>query len=97
VTRFSTAGAGVGVSNRETADEFATARRLHTKSNEMKSESRLQKSGLAKGGRAVLVMAVIVAWTIAIAGIMHDRASDTTADDKAPTKPYYSFSLEVNV
>jgi hypothetical protein len=70
---------------------------LQSHDTSMNSEIRLQKSRLTGARRALLVIAVIAAWTVAVIGIMSDRdpdaasANPTTIEKKAPSKPYYTF------
>jgi hypothetical protein len=69
----------------------------------MNFEIRLQKPRVVMVRRAVLVIVVLVAWTVAVVGIMRDRDADTASsadpriEKKAPTKPYYSFMLATPV
>jgi hypothetical protein len=69
----------------------------------MNSEIRLQKSRLAAAGRALLVIAVIAAWGVAVIGLIRDREPDSAINEnpriekKAPAKPYYSFMIETPV
>jgi hypothetical protein len=66
----------------------------------MNSEIRLQKSRLAAAGRALLVIAVIAAWSV---GLLRDREPNAATranpriEKKAPEKPYYTFMIAVPV
>ena len=68
---------------------------MHSDARQMNSETRLQKSKLVTARRAVLVIAVLVAWTVALAAIMRDRepegSSRVNPGIEKPTKPYYKF------
>jgi hypothetical protein len=69
----------------------------------MNSEIRLRKSRLTGARRALLVIAVIGAWTVALMGIMQDRDADSASNEspriekKAPAKPHYIFMVEAPV
>jgi hypothetical protein len=69
----------------------------------MNSEICLQKSTRAGARRALLVIAVIGAWTVALMGILQDRDADSASntspriEKKAPQKPHYIFMMEVPV
>jgi hypothetical protein len=69
----------------------------------MNSEIRLQKSRLAAAGRALLVIAVIAGWSVAVVGLLRDREPDAATranpriEKKAPAKPYYTFMIAVPV
>jgi hypothetical protein len=103
VARFCTP-AGGGVIHDETVRiNCAAARRLQRDAVSMNSEIRLQKSRLAAAGRALLVIAVIAAWTVAVVGLIRDREPEAASnanpriEKKAPAKPYYSFMIETPV
>jgi hypothetical protein len=64
----------------------------------MNSEIGLQKSRFATVRRAILVIVVLVAWAVAVVGIVRDHTHDSGAstaypgvEKKAPAKPYYAF------
>jgi hypothetical protein len=69
----------------------------------MNSEIRLHKPAFIRARRAIIVIAVIAAWAVAVVGIMRDRepGAATTAEphieQKAPAKPYYNFMVETPV
>jgi len=69
----------------------------------MNFEIGLQKGAFARARRAIIVIAVIGAWTVAVIGILRDREPDaaTTArpqiEKKAPAKPYYDFMIATPV
>ena len=69
----------------------------------MNSEIRLQKSRLAAAGRALLVIAVIAAWSVALVGLLRDREPNAATranpriEKKAPQKPHYIFMVETPV
>jgi hypothetical protein len=69
----------------------------------MNSEIRLQKSRLVSTGRAVLVIAMIAAWSVAVVGLLRDREPDAATranpriEKRAPEKPHYSFMIAVPV
>jgi len=69
----------------------------------MNSEICLQKSRRAGARRALLVIAVVGAWTVAFMGFMQDYDADTASnrgpriERKAPEKPHYIFMVETPV
>ena len=69
----------------------------------MNSEICLQKSTRAGARRALLVIAVVAAWTVALMGIMEHRETDSASNEspriekKAPEKPHYIFMVETPV
>jgi hypothetical protein len=69
----------------------------------MNFEIRLQKSRLVAAGRALLVIAVIAAWSVALVGLLRDREPNAATranpriEKKAPEKPYYTFMIAVPV
>ncbi|HKB11570.1 MAG TPA: hypothetical protein VKD69_12995 [Vicinamibacterales bacterium] len=67
----------------------------------MNSEIRLQKPSRAGARRALLVIALVGAWTVAFMGLMQDRDGDSASYDanpriekKAPQRPQYVFMVE---
>jgi hypothetical protein len=69
----------------------------------MNSEIRLRKSRLDGVRRALLVIAVIAAWTVAAIGMLQDHEGDSATDatprieKKSPQKPHYIFMVEMPV
>jgi len=72
----------------------------------MNFEIGLQKSRRAGARRALLVIAVIGAWTVAFMGFMQNYEADTASnadpriekiEKKAPEKPHYIFMVETPV
>ena len=69
----------------------------------MNSEICLQKSTRAGARRALLVIAVVAAWTVALMGIMQARDAESASnaspriEKKAPEKPHYVFMIEARV
>ena len=69
----------------------------------MNFEICLQKSRLDGARRALLVIAVVAAWTVAAIGLLHDHEGDSAVDSspriekKAPQKPHYIFMVETPV
>ena len=69
----------------------------------MNSESRLQKSQCVGARRALVVIAVVGAWTVALMDFMQNyepdtaRNADPRIEKKAPEKPHYVFMVETPV
>jgi hypothetical protein len=103
VLRFGTARDLAGCENEGVVTISRRAQRLLSQTASMNSEICLQKSTRAGARRALLVIAVVAAWTVALIGIMQagdaDSASNTSPriEKKAPEKPHDVFLIEARV
>src|SRR5262249_27300946 len=103
VLRFGTAAQATAWRKCWTSDDFAAAHRLHSEPLSMNSEICLQKSRRAGARRALLVIAVVGAWTVSFMGFMQTyeadaaRSTDPRIEQRAPEKPHYIFMVETPV